>query len=188
MCGLAGIFDSRGEREIDATVLSRMNASLRHRGPDGDGLYVGSGIGLAHRRLSIIDLERGQQPMFNEDKSVAVVYNGEIYNFPELKKELESKGYRFKTHCDTEVVIHGWSAWGVDCVKRFRGMFAIALWDSEQHCLFLARDRLGKKPLYYAQLSDGMFIFGSELKALLEYPGLPRQLDPCAVEDYFAYG
>lgn len=188
MCGLAGIFDSRGERDIDATILSRMNASLRHRGPDGEGLYVGAGIGLAHRRLSIIDLERGQQPMFNEDRSVAVIYNGEIYNFVELKKELEAKGYRFKTHCDTEVIVHGWSAWGVDCVKRFRGMFAIALWDSEQRCLFLARDRLGEKPLYYAQLSNGMFIFGSELKALLEYPGLPRQIDVHAVEDYFAYG
>jgi asparagine synthase (glutamine-hydrolysing) len=145
-------------------------------------------VGLAHRRLSIIDLSSGQQPLYNEDRSVVVVYNGEIYNFQGLMEELIAAGHRFRTRCDTEVIVHAWEEWGEDCVQRFRGMFAFALWDRNQNCLFLARDRLGIKPLYYAFLDDGQVIFGSELKALLVHPGLARSLDPLAVEDYFAYG
>jgi len=188
MCGFTGIFHSRDKREIDMALLARMNDSLAHRGPDDCGYHTEPGIGLGHRRLSIIDLSGGHQPMFNEDGSVAVVYNGEIYNFQELIKELREAGHRFRTSCDTEVIVHAWEEWGADCVKRFRGMFAFALWDQNQETLFLARDRLGIKPLYYSVLADGTVLFGSELKALLQHPDLPRNIDPRAVEDYFAYG
>ena len=152
MCGITGILDTGGKREIDRGLLARMNDSQIHRGPDEHGLYVAPGIGLGHRRLSIIDLSSGQQPLFNEDKSVVVTYNGEIYNFHDLTKELLAKGHQFRTHCDTEVIVHAWEEWGEDCVKRFRGMFAFAIWDSNTETLFLARDRLGKKPLHYTVL------------------------------------
>jgi asparagine synthase (glutamine-hydrolysing) len=164
-----------------------MNESQFHRGPDAGGLHQEPGLGLAHRRLSIIDLSTGQQPLYNEDGSVVVVFNGEIYNFQELARELTACGHAFRTHSDTEVIVHGWEQWGEACVSRFRGMFAFALWDRNQETLFLARDRLGVKPLYYAQLPGGPWIFGSELKALLVHPALPRDIDPLAVEEYFAY-
>ncbi len=188
MCGLVGIFHSRGGQEVDRALLARMTDSLAHRGPDGDGLHVGPGIGLGHRRLAIIDLAGGAQPLFNEDGSVAVVFNGEIYNFGQLAAELKRAGHVFRTHSDTEVVVHAWEQWGEACVERFRGMFAIALWDARRETLFLARDRLGKKPLYYAPLADGRVLFGSELKALAVAPDLPREIDPRAVEDFFALG
>ncbi|MDH3314153.1 MAG: amidotransferase 1, exosortase A system-associated [Gammaproteobacteria bacterium] len=188
MCGIAGIFDSTARREIDRPLLERMNASLFHRGPDAGGLHLEPGLGLAHRRLSIIDLSTGQQPLYNEDGSVVVVFNGEIYNFQELAKELTACGHTFRTHSDTEAIVHGWEQWGEACVTRFRGMFAFALWDRNRETLFIARDRLGVKPLYYAQLPGGPWIFGSELKALLVHSALPRDIDPLAVEDYFAYG
>ncbi len=188
MCGLVGIFDSRGQAPIDSALLRRMNDSQFHRGPDGEGLFVDPGIGLGHRRLSIIDLAGGAQPLFNEDESVVVVYNGEIYNFQELFEELAARGHRFRTHCDTEAIVHAWEEWGEACVERFRGMFAFALWDRKRETLFLARDRLGIKPLYYAPLDDGKVLFGSELKSLLLHPAMPRDIDPCAVEEYFAYG
>jgi asparagine synthase (glutamine-hydrolysing) len=188
MCGLAGIFDSRDRRPIDRDLLTAMTDRLSHRGPDGAGFYVAEGIGLGHRRLSIIDLAGGHQPLFNEDHSVMVVYNGEIYNFRELASQLRALGHQFRTVCDTEVVVHAWEQWGPDCVKRFRGMFAFALWDSNSKTLFLARDRLGIKPLYYAELSDGRVIFGSEMKALLCDPALERRFDTQAIEDYFAFG
>ncbi|ALP54096.1 asparagine synthetase B [Candidatus Tenderia electrophaga] len=188
MCGLVGIFDRTGRRDIDAGLLSRMNETQYHRGPDEGGIHTEPGVGLAHRRLSIIDLSSGQQPLFNEDGSVVVVYNGEIYNFPELSTRLKELGHSFRTHCDTEVIVHAWEEWGEACVERFRGMFAFALWDRNRQTLFLARDRLGIKPLYYAQLDDGHIIFASELKGLLAHPGLQRDIDPRAVEDYFAYG
>jgi len=159
-----------------------------HRGPDEDGLHLEPGLGLVHRRLSIIDLSTGRQPLYNEDGSVAVVFNGEIYNFQDLVKELVACGHTFRTRSDTEAIVHGWEQWGESCVTRFRGMFAFALWDRNRETLFLARDRLGVKPLYYAQLPDGPWIFGSELKALLVHPRLPRVIDPLAVEEYFAYG
>jgi len=188
MCGITGIVDTRGRRPIDRAVLVRMNESQHHRGPDEGGLHIAPGIGLGHRRLSIIDLATGQQPLYNEDGSVCVVFNGEIYNYVELIPELTRLGHVFRTRSDTEVIVHAWEAWGAECVQRFRGMFAFALWDERQQTLFLARDRLGVKPLYYAWLPDGMFIFGSELKSLLAHGALARKIDPYAIEEYFALG
>lgn len=188
MCGIAGMFDTRGARPVDGSLLRRMNESQRHRGPDEGDVYLEPGVGLGHRRLSIIDLSAGQQPLFNEDGSVVVVFNGEIYNFQDLASELRQLGHRFRTHSDTEVIVHAWEQWGETCVERFRGMFAFGLWDRSRQTFFLARDRLGIKPLYYAILDDGMLLFGSELKALMAHPGLKKDIDPRAVEDYFAYG
>jgi asparagine synthase (glutamine-hydrolysing) len=188
MCGIAGIFDIRQQRQPDLTVLEAMNQSQFHRGPDEGGTHIEPGVGLAHRRLSIIDLASGQQPMFSDDGSLCVVYNGEIYNYQELARELTALGHTFKTNCDTEVILYAWRQWGPDCVDRFRGMFAFALYDQQQQSLFLARDRFGIKPLFYALLPDQQFVFGSELKVLKAHPDLPRQLDPRAVEDYFALG
>ncbi len=188
MCGIAGIFHSRDKREVNRALLTRMTDALSHRGPDDSGIFTAPGIGLGHRRLSILDLAGGHQPLFNEDHSVVIVYNGEIYNFRALTEELTALGHVFRTRCDTEVVVHAWEEWGEACVERFRGMFAFALWDANTETLFLARDRLGIKPLYYGNLADGTIVFGSELKALLHYPDLPREIDPRAVEDYFAYG
>jgi len=188
MCGITGIFDIRDRREIDRQLLSTMNESQHHRGPDECGMHVEPGVGLGHRRLSIIDLSTGQQPLYNEDDSVVIVYNGEIYNYQSLIPELTALGHRFRTRSDTEVIVHAWEAWGAACVDRLRGMFAFALWDRNQQTLFLARDRLGVKPLYYALLQDGTFLFGSELKSLLAHPGFRREIDPCAVEEYFALG
>lgn len=188
MCGIVGIFDTTGQREISDSLLSRMNQTQVHRGPDEQGIHIEPGVGLGHRRLSIIDLASGQQPLFNEDHSVVVTYNGEIYNFPELSSELKSKGHEFRTHSDTEVIVHAWEEWGESCVEHFRGMFAFAVWDRNQETLFLARDRLGIKPLFYAHLDDGFFIFGSELKSLKVDPRLGREIDPAAVEEYFTFG
>jgi asparagine synthase (glutamine-hydrolysing) len=165
-----------------------MNESQFHRGPDEGGLHLEPGVGLGHRRLSIIDLSTGQQPLYNEDQSVCVVFNGEIYNYQELIPELQALGHIFHTRSDTEVIVHAWEAWGESCVDRFRGMFAFALWDRNRETLFLARDRLGVKPLYYALLDDGTFLFGSELKSLLAHGSLKRDIDPCAVEEYFSLG
>ncbi|WP_018169310.1 XrtA/PEP-CTERM system amidotransferase [Thioalkalivibrio sp. ALMg9] len=188
MCGITGIFDLRDRQPINRSLLEAMNETQFHRGPDEGGVHLEPGVGLAHRRLSIIDLSGGQQPLFNEDETVVVTYNGEIYNFPELTAELQQAGHRFRSHCDTEVIVHAWEEWGEACVQRFRGMFAFAVWDRNRDTLFLARDRLGIKPLYYSALADGHLIFGSELKALMAHPGMPRHMDPHAVEDYFAFG
>ncbi|WP_019611902.1 XrtA/PEP-CTERM system amidotransferase [Thioalkalivibrio sp. AKL7] len=188
MCGITGIFDLRDRQPINRSLLEAMNETQFHRGPDEGGVHLEPGVGLAHRRLSIIDLSGGQQPLFNEDETVVVTYNGEIYNFPELTAELQQAGHRFRSHCDTEVIVHAWEEWGEACVQRFRGMFAFAVWDRNRDTLFLARDRLGVKPLYYSALADGHLIFGSELKALMAHPGMPRHMDPHAVEDYFAFG
>ncbi len=188
MCGITGIFDTRGRRDIDRAALTRMNESQHHRGPVEGGVHVEPGVGLGHRRLSIIDLATGQQPLYNEDKSVCIVFNGEIYNYLELIPELQALGHVFHTRSDTEVIVHAWEAWGEKCVERFRGMFAFALWDRNRDCLFLARDRLGVKPLHYALLNDGTLLLGSELKSVLAHGGLPRDIDPLAVEEYFALG
>ena len=169
MCGITGIFDTVGRREIDRVTLARMNDSQIHRGPDDSGYHVAAGIGLGFRRLSIIDLTTGHQPLYNENRKVAVIFNGEIYNYRELVPELAALGHVFSTRSDTEVIVHAWEQWGEACVTRFRGMFAFALWDEDRETLFLARDRLGVKPLYYAHLRDGTFIFGSELKSLLAH-------------------
>lgn len=188
MCGIVGIFDIKGASEIDRNLLSRMNESQFHRGPDEGGMHTEPGLGFGHRRLSIIDLSSGQQPMHSQDGNVVLTYNGEVYNFPELRAELEALGYSFRTHCDTEVILYAWQAWGESCVERLRGMFAFAIWDRPSQTLFLARDRLGVKPLFYAELSNGQFIFGSELKALKQHPLLPKEVDPTAIEDYFGFG
>ncbi len=188
MCGITGIFDTRGKSAIPKELLEAMNQSQFHRGPDEGGIHIEPGLGLGHRRLSIIDLSSGQQPLYNEDESIVVVFNGEIYNFIDLMPELKELGHTFRTHCDTEVIVHAWEEWGENCVDRFRGMFAFALWDRKKDTLFLARDRLGVKPLHYSLLSDGSLIFGSELKALVSHPAMRREIDPLAVEEYFAYG
>lgn len=188
MCGITGIFDTRGSSAISRVVLQRMNDSQLHRGPDEGNLHIEPGVGLGHRRLSIIDLATGQQPLFNEDGSVVVVFNGEIYNYQQLIPELQTLGHVFHTRSDTEVIVHAWESWGADCVKRFRGMFAFALWDRNRQTFFMARDRLGVKPLYYALLDDGTLLFGSELKSILAHGGMRRDIDPLAVEEYFALG
>ena len=188
MCGITGIFDTRGGSDINRAVLQRMNDSQLHRGPDEGSLHIEPGVGLGHRRLSIIDIATGQQPLFNEDGSVVVIFNGEIYNYQQLIPELQALGHVFHTKSDTEVIVHAWEAWGADCVKRFRGMFAFALWDRNQQTFFMARDRLGVKPMYYALLDAGMLLFGSELKSVLAHGGLRRDIDPMAVEEYFALG
>jgi asparagine synthase (glutamine-hydrolysing) len=188
MCGIAGIFDLRERREVRRDLLARMSDAQRHRGPDDDGFHVEPGVGLAFRRLSIIDLTTGHQPIYNEDGSVCVIFNGEIYNYQSLATELAALGHSFRTRSDTEVIVHAWESWGEACVARFRGMFAFAIYDRNKETLFLARDRLGVKPLYYAVLPDERVIFGSELKSLLAHGGFPLDLDPCAVEEYFALG
>lgn len=189
MCGIAGIFHPTGEAAIDMALLRRMTTALAHRGPDGDGFHSEPHMGLGHRRLAIIDPAGGHQPMFNEDGSVAIVFNGMIYNFQELRPQLEALGHVFASdHSDTETIIHAWESWGPDCLRHLNGMFAFALWDRNRGCLFLARDRLGKKPIYYATDSAGRFVFGSEMAALACVPGLARQIDPRAVEDFFALG
>ncbi len=187
MCGLAGIFDPTGG-SVDAALLRRMTDAIAHRGPDGDGFHLEPGIGLGHRRLAIIDPAGGEQPMFNEDASVAIVFNGMIYNFQQLRGELQALGHRFRNRCDTETIIHAWESWGPDCLARLSGMFAFALWDRNRRCLFLARDRMGKKPLYYATDRAGRIVFASELAALAADAALSRTLDPAAVADFFALG
>ena len=188
MCGIAGIFHQAGPAAVDGALLRRMTGALAHRGPDGDGFHVEPGVGLGHRRLSIIDVGGGAQPMFNEDDSVVIIFNGEVYGFDVLRQRLEGLGHRFRNRSDTETVIHAWEEWGVDCLQHLNGFFAFALWDRNRRQLFVARDRLGKKPLYYAHAPDGSLVFGSELCALQAVPGLPRRIRASAVDDYFALG
>ena len=188
MCGIVAIIDLRARRPIDRDTLVRMNESQHHRGPDEEGLHLAPGVGLGHRRLSIIDLATGQQPLYNEDRSVVVIYNGEIYNYQELIAELTALGYVFphaQRHRGDRSCVAGM---GRGMRNRFRGMFAFVLWDEKQQTVFMARDRLGVKPLYYAELPDGHLIVGSELKSLLAHGGLARAIDPLAVEEYFALG
>jgi asparagine synthase (glutamine-hydrolysing) len=186
MCGICGIATADPRGRPDLETVARMNGRLVHRGPDSDGIFHADGVALAMRRLSIIDLEGGDQPIANEDGSVTVVHNGEIYNYRELRAELERRGHRFRTHSDTEVLVHLYEEHGDDFLERLRGMFAIALWDARQRRLLLARDRFGIKPLYY-RVADGELSFASELKALLEQPGFSREVDPRAVAAYLAF-
>ena len=188
MCGIAGVVDIRGRSEIADSLLRGMTDALTHRGPDESGYHLEPGVGLGHRRLSIIDLASGQQPMPSADRRCWLTFNGEIYNFQELRAELQAAGYVFRTHSDTEVLLNAWRHWREDCVRRLRGMFAFAVWDAEQETLFMARDHLGVKPLYYALLNDGRVLFASELKSIVLCPAVGRDVDPCAVEEYFAYG
>lgn len=187
MCGIAGIVMARGE-DLEQSALRSMTSVIAHRGPDGEDFYFGQTVGLGHRRLSIIDIEGGAQPMHSQDRKVIMTYNGEVYNFQNLRRELTALGHRFLTHSDTEVVLHAYLEWGKECVTRLRGMFAFAVWDIRSNELFLARDRLGIKPLYYTTLPDGTFIFGSELKSILSHPKCPRKLRLDALEDYLTLG
>jgi asparagine synthase (glutamine-hydrolysing) len=186
MCGIAGLLDL-GNHPIDPAVLQRMCDRIAHRGPDAAGYHVRGPVGLGHRRLSIIDLSTGTQPMGNENGTVWVTFNGEIYNFNDLRRPLEACGHRFSTHSDTEVIVHAYEQYGRECVNHFRGMFAFAVWDERARQLFVARDRLGKKPLYYS-IANGQFVFASELQGLLAHPDISRTIDPTAIDDYLTYG
>jgi asparagine synthase (glutamine-hydrolysing) len=187
MCGIAGVLYADPTRPVAPGVLEAMGRSIAHRGPDGEGFLREPGLGLVHRRLSIIDLGGGAQPLGNEDGSIQVVFNGEIYNFQEVRRRLEARGHRFRTHSDTEVLVHLYEEEGDRLVEHLRGMFTFALWDRPRRRLLLARDRLGIKPLYLYRDSE-KFLFGSELKAILAHPGVDRVIDPEAVEDYLALG
>src|SRR5205823_6172800 len=187
MCGITGIFHLDPRARIDELLLHRLNAAIAHRGPDDDGFYVNGPVGLANRRLSIIGLADGRQPIANEDGTVWTVYNGEIYNYPELRAALEQKGHRFRTSTDTEVIVHAYEEHGADFVERLNGMFAIALWDDRRRRLLLYRDRLGEKPLYYT-VTRGRLVFASELKALLQDPSVGRAISPEALGAFLSGG
>lgn len=188
MCGILGLYDGQGRFPFNPALVKRMGDAIAHRGPDGEGFHMMPGIALGHRRLAVIDLAGGQQPMFSRDGLVTVVFNGEIYNFSDLATELKAVGQIFRTRSDTEVILNAWAAWGPDCVKRFEGMFAFALWDSRSETLFMARDRIGKKPLYYTIKDGRRLAFASELKALAAVPWISRKIDPRAVEEYLSLG
>src|SRR5438128_136779 len=185
MCGIAGFIDVERSRDNAEQLIDSMCKVIRHRGPDDQGVWVGDGVALGMRRLSIIDLVGGQQPIFNEDQSILVVFNGEIYNYRELQKELPERCHRFHTNSDTEAIVHAYEEYGDDCVKHLRGMFTFAIWDRKRQRLLAARDRFGKKPLNYYW--DGQrLIFGSEIKSLLE-AGIPREVNPIALDEYLVY-
>src|SRR5438876_6643564 len=193
MCGIAGFIDfwdtkNLREREDRARILENMCEVIRYRGPDDSGSCIKDGVALGMRRLSIIDLSGGHQPISGEDGSVSVVFNGEIYNFRELQTLLESQGHRFQTHSDTEAIVHAYEEYGPQCVKQLRGMFAFAIWDDRTRKLFVARDRAGKKPLYYTVTPHGTFVFGSELKSVLQHPGVNREINLEALDSYFTLG
>jgi asparagine synthase (glutamine-hydrolysing) len=191
MCGIAGILHADPLEETRQALIRRMTDALAHRGPDGEGFHLEPGIALGHRRLAIIDPAGGHQPMYNEDGSVAIVFNGDIYNFESLRADLTARGHVFRNRCDTEAIVHAWESFGPDCVTRLSGMFAFALWDRNTRTLFCARDRLGKKPFHYTFVPRGAgrdFAFASELQALTVLPGVSRAIDPAAVEDFFAFG
>ena len=188
MCGIVGLFDSRSRQAYSRDLITRLNNVQFHRGPDSGRVHLEPGIALGHRRLAIIDVASGAQPLTNEDESVWIVFNGEIYNYKELVPELRARGHVFRTRCDTEVIVHAWEEWGAECVRRLRGMFAFAIWDRNRQTLFLARDRLGVKPLHYTVLADGSVLFASELKGLMAHPAVARKIDPNAVEEYFSLG
>lgn len=188
MCGIAGIFHLETAKPVDPDRVRTMADALAHRGPDGSGVWTAQGVGFGHRRLSIIDLESGAQPMATPDDKLVTIFNGMIYNFRKVRAELEAHGHVFRTTSDTEVILHGWRQWGPACVEHFDGMFAFALYDDDAKTLFLGRDRLGVKPLYYTEVSDGSLIFASELKGLLAHPLLRRRPSEQAVEDFLALG
>ena len=190
MCGIVGVFNYNNSEPVREDVLIKMRDTMVHRGPDGCGIWISDDrcIGLAHRRLSIIDLsESANQPMCNEDETIWIVFNGEIYNHMEIRPELEERGHKFKTdHSDTEVIIHAFEEWGIDCISRFRGMFAFAIWDSKKKILWLVRDRIGIKPLYYS-IQDNKFIFASEIKAIIKYPSIKREINYKALYNYLSF-
>src|SRR5947207_14253256 len=185
MCGITGIVRSDGA-QIDRELLARMNDAIRHRGPDDDGFYFGDGVGLGMRRLSIIDLKGGHQPIHNSDRTAWIVFNCEIYNYRELRKQLEARGHQFYTDSDTEAIVHAYDEYGTDCPRYLRGMFAFAIWNERAKSLFLARDRVGKKPLLYAQV-NGQLVFGSEFMALLQHPDVSRDVNYEAIHHYLSF-
>jgi asparagine synthase (glutamine-hydrolysing) len=186
VCGITGVFNLNGE-PVSPVVLRKMTDAIAHRGPDGEGFYIDSFVGLGNRRLAIIDLSpAGHQPMVTRDGRYALVYNGEIYNFQELRAELEALGYQFHSRTDTEVVLHAYAEWGEGSLERFNGMFAFAIWDKERQELFLARDRFGVKPLYYT-LQGSSLLFGSEVKAILAHPTYRTAMDKEALLEYFTF-
>lgn len=187
MCGICGVVGISPQYPVDPETIVRMRDTLVHRGPDDCGIYLAAGVGLGHRRLSIIDLRpEGRQPLANEDKSIRIVFNGEIYNYVELRRELIDAGHRFRSETDTEVIVHLYEDYGVRCLGRLRGMFAIAIWDERHRTLFLARDRVGKKPLYYTA-DENRLAFASEAKALL-VAGIARAPDHSSINQYLTYG
>jgi asparagine synthase (glutamine-hydrolysing) len=187
MCGICGIFFSDRDWHVKADVLAAMNERIAHRGPDDDGFFIEENVGLAMRRLSIIDVMAGHQPLANEKQDIWIVFNGEIYNHAELRAALEARGHRYRTHSDTETIVHLYEEYGRDCVKHLRGMFAFALWDRRKRVLFAARDRLGIKPFYYRW--DGRtFLFGSEIKSVLAYPGIAAEFNRGTLAEYLAFG
>ena len=188
MCAIAGIFHLATSKPVDPARVGMMTDAMVHRGPDGAGVWTAQGVGLGHRRLSIVDLGGGAQPMLSADAQIALVFNGMIYNFLDVRRDLEALGAVFRTDSDTEVLVHGWRAWGIDMLPRLNGMFAFALFDQARQTLFMARDRLGVKPLHYVTLADGSVAFASELKGLLANPAVRRELNPQAIEDFFALG
>src|SRR6478735_3854986 len=188
MCGIAGIFHCGTIKPVDPARIERMCDALVHRGPDDSGVWTAPGVGLGFRRLAIIDLAGSPQPMHAADGRSVLVFNGEIYNFRELRRELQALGAEFRTDGDGEVILAAWQRWGVECLPRLHGMFAFAIYDTAARTLFLARDRLGVKPLFMAHLSDGSLAFASELKGLLAHPLLRREADPLAIEDYLTWG
>jgi len=187
MCGINGIaLSSRSRRQLDVRVLERMRDVITHRGPDDEGVFVDGRVGLGHRRLSIVDVAAGHQPMTNEDGSLHIIYNGEIYNHADFRESLEARGHVYRTHCDTETILHLYEEESVRCVERLRGMFAFAIWDAKRRELFIARDRLGVKPLYYVHADDGSLYFASEIKALLEARAVAPEVNFKALPDYLA--
>src|SRR5215471_1159880 len=184
MCGIAGIM-SLCDKIVRLEEIRAMCDTMVHRGPDDEGFNTGPGIGLGMRRLSIIDVKSGHQPVFNEDRTVCVVFNGEIYNFAELRQDLEKQGHTFRTHSDTEVIVHSYEQYGENCVQRMRGMFAFAIWDQRNRKLLIARDRLGKKPLFYT-ITGERLIFGSELKVVLQMPEVGRQINWQSLHHYLS--
>src|SRR5215469_1293397 len=187
MCGICGAFYFRPQRAADRKALEAMNRQIVHRGPDDEGFYLEGSVGLAMRRLSIIDLRTGHQPLANEDNSIWIVFNGEIYNHRELRKPLEQKGHRYRTQTDTETIIHLYEEHGRDCVQHLHGMFAFAIWDSKRRVILVARDRLGIKPLYYLHTNE-FLLFASEIKALLAHPGVRAEFNRGALPEYLAFG
>jgi len=186
MCGIVGVINAN-QRSLDRRVLEGMNRCIVHRGPDDDGFYLRENVGLAMRRLSIIDLAHGKQPIHNHDRTKWIVFNGEIYNYQQLREDLEKRGHRFYTNSDTEAIVHLYDEYGVDCVQHLRGMFAFAIWDETDKSLFVARDRVGKKPLLYSFQKNGTFVFGSEFRALLAHPDVSREVDYRAIDSYLSY-
>jgi asparagine synthase (glutamine-hydrolysing) len=187
MCGIAGIVYLKTERKVSQSVLKQMTDAIQHRGPDDEGFYCNENVGLGFRRLSIIDLNTGHQPLLNEDENISIIFNGEIYNYQEQRELLKKKGYRFRTATDTEVILHLYEEYGADCVKHLRGMFAFAIWDNNKKQLFCARDRFGIKPFYY-YIDNEKFVFASEIKAIVKVAGVNKDISTAAIDSYFAYG